>query len=293
MVRSLLLTLVFVVCWVAFVQSQTIYELISAGRIEEARDSLGRQSSASVRDATTLFCQALLEPEAENAVRLMDAALAGRPLAEHQEEIAFRLAQFYLMRKDYRKVAEAVTDYQSRWERGRFRGEMQRLSILADEQGKAYASALKQCDAYLMDNSAGDRQHWGLVDKVRILMAHGKDIGAGETLRQLSKAKKGVGAVVSDAASNVAATHCRTLAISSAVGETARANCGSSSLARSAGKAEKTIFALIDSGAAGATTMLRAYSGMGLLSTQRQACAYGSPIERSDAARVTTLNHGW
>jgi hypothetical protein len=97
------------------------------------------------------------------------------------------------MRKDYRKLSETVADYRSRWETGRYRGEMQRLSVLTDGLSKEYESALRQCDRYLMDNSSGDKQHWGLVDKARILSAHGMEIGAGETLRQLSRSKKGVG----------------------------------------------------------------------------------------------------
>src|SRR5215213_1205549 len=69
------------------------------------------------------------------------------------------------------------------------------------------------------------------------------------------------------------------------------ANCGSRSLAISLCNAEKTILESIHSGVAGTTTMSRAYSGMGLSSTQRAACEYFCPTERSDAASATTLNH--
>jgi hypothetical protein len=193
MARLLFSTLVLVVWSFTAARPDSIYDLIMAGRVDDARDSLSRQTSASVRDATNLFCQALLEPEGARAAGLMQAALGSGPRAEYLEEITFRLAQYYLMRKDYRRLAETVTDYQSRWESGQYRGEMQRLSVLTDELSKEYESALRQCDRYLMDNSSGDKQHWGLVDKVRILSAHGKAIGAGETLRQLSKSKRGVG----------------------------------------------------------------------------------------------------
>ena len=193
MARLLISILVLLIWFSTPARPDTIYDLIKAGRVDEARDSLSRQSSVSVRDATTLFCQALLEPEADRAVSLMEAALGSNPRAEYREEITFRLAQYCLMRKDYRRLAETVTDYQSRWEKGRFRGEMQRLSILTDGLSKEYESALRQCDRYLLDNSSGDKQHWGLVDKVRILSAHGKEIGASETLRQMSRSKKGVG----------------------------------------------------------------------------------------------------
>jgi hypothetical protein len=193
MVRLLASIIILLACCFIPLRADTVYDLITSGRIEEARDSLSRMTSASVRDANTLYCQALLEPDADQSVRLMEAALGSTPRADLQEEMAFRLAQYALMRKDYRRLSEIVTDYQSRWETGRFRGEMQRYSMLADEHGKAYGAALKLCDQYLIDNSSGDRQHWGLVDKVRVLLSHGKEIGAGETLRQLSKSKKGVG----------------------------------------------------------------------------------------------------
>ncbi|MCX6834167.1 MAG: SPOR domain-containing protein [candidate division Zixibacteria bacterium] len=193
MARLLPSTLVLVIWSFTVARPDTIYDLIKSGHVDEARDSLSRQTSASVRDATDLFCQALLEPEGARAVGLIQAALASGPGAEYREEITYRLAQYYLMRKDYRRLAETVTEYQSRWEGGRYRGEMQRLSVLTDELSKEYESALRLCDRYLLDNSTGDKQHWGLVDKVRILKAHGKEIGAGETLRQLSRSKKGVG----------------------------------------------------------------------------------------------------
>src|SRR5699024_4363712 len=44
--------------------------------------------------------------------------------------------------------------------------------------------------------------------------------------------------------------------------------------------------------AAGVTTIPRAYSGMGTSSSQRQACAYGWPIDRTEPANATTLNQG-
>ena len=190
----LLLPLLISLAWFPSpARPDTVYDLIKAGRIDEAQDSLSGQTRASVRDANTLFCQGLLEPDADQSVRLMQAALDGNPSAQFQEEMMYRLAQFYLMRRDYRKLSEIIAEYKSRWENGRFRGEIQRLSVLADELDKEYESALRQCDRYLMDNSSGDQQHWGLVDKVRILNAHGKEIGASEILRQLSRAKKGAG----------------------------------------------------------------------------------------------------
>ena len=173
--------------------SQTVYELIQGGRLEEARDSLSAHASAAVRDGNTLFYQSLLESNGAASARLMNAALDATLPSQHREEITYRLAQYYLLRKDYRRVTDLLTDYFSRWEKGSYRQEMLRMSVLADEQTGSFETALRQCDRYLVENATGDPQQWGLIDKARILNTHGKQIGAAETIKQLSHSRKGVG----------------------------------------------------------------------------------------------------
>ncbi|MEW5796397.1 MAG: SPOR domain-containing protein [Candidatus Zixiibacteriota bacterium] len=173
--------------------AQTVYSLIQKGKLMEARDSLSRLAQASVRDGNTLFYQGLLEQDGAIAVKSMEAAFEASLPSQHHEEISYRLAQYYLFTGDYRRLASLVSDYFSRWERGMYRAEMRRLSVFADERTGSYESALRQCDRYLVDNSSGDPQQWGLIDKARVLSAHGKQIGAAETIRQLSRSRKGVG----------------------------------------------------------------------------------------------------
>jgi tetratricopeptide (TPR) repeat protein len=191
--RLVVLLPVLIIMLASAARPESIHTLILKGRLDEARDSLSRLATAATRDGSILYYQSLLEADAAQAVRLMEAALSAGLPSQYREEISYRLAQYYLLRKDYRKLSELLAEYHSLWERGRYRAEMMRLSILTDELNKAYESALRQCDRYLVDNSDGDLQQWGLIDKARILDANGKPIGANETVRQLSRSKKGVG----------------------------------------------------------------------------------------------------
>jgi tetratricopeptide (TPR) repeat protein len=174
-------------------QSESVYSLIQRGRFDEARDSLSRQASASVRDGDALFCQALLETNGAAAARLMEAALGAPNGSTHAEEITYRLAQYYHFRRDYNRVSELVDNYLTDWSKGSFRGRMLRLSVLADERAGELDAALRQCDRYLVENSSGESQQWGLIDKARVMEANGKSIGAAETVKQLSRSRRGPG----------------------------------------------------------------------------------------------------
>ncbi|MCD6248826.1 MAG: SPOR domain-containing protein [candidate division Zixibacteria bacterium] len=192
--RCLLITsLTLILSLVTSAQSETIYTLILKGRLVEARDSLSLQTSAATRDGNTLFYQSLLEPDAEQSVRLMKAALKATLQSHHREEIMYRLAQYNLLQGNYGELSQLVAEYQSRWETGRYSAAMRRLSVLVDELQQGYESALRQCDRFLVRYTDRDYQHWGLIDKARILAGYGKRIGADKTLRQLSRARKGVG----------------------------------------------------------------------------------------------------
>ncbi len=191
--RLLITSLILIVGLVTSVPADTVYTLILKGRLEEARDSLSARASAATRDGNTMFCQSLLEPDADQAVRLMEAARNTTLLSQHREEISYRLAQYYMLRGEYTEVSELVTEYQSLWESGKHDAEMRRISVLVDELQDSHESALRQCDRYLVRYTDRDLQQRGLIDKARILGGHGKRIGANETLRQISRSRKGVG----------------------------------------------------------------------------------------------------
>lgn len=176
-----------------YVRCEDVYSLILTGRLEQARDSLSRVATASSRDGNLLYYQSLLEPEADQAAHLMEAALQASVLVRYEEEIYYRLAQYYVLKKNYQRLSRLLADYHSRWEKGKYRDEMQRLSVLLEELGANFEAALQQCDRYLVSHTEGDDEQWGNIDKARILNAHKKGIGASKMLRRLSHAESGPG----------------------------------------------------------------------------------------------------
>lgn len=173
------------------VNADDIYKLIRGGKLDEARESLSQIATASRRDGDNLFYQSLLEPEADAAARLMEAALQTSVSVRFQEEIYFRLAQYYLLEGNRDRLEQILADYQARWPQGKYEADMMRLSVLLDEMTQNYEAALRQCDRYLVTYSSSPFEQWGQIDKARVLAANNKNIGSMKTLRQLSRAESG------------------------------------------------------------------------------------------------------
>ncbi len=191
--RRIVLATFLAVTLGSLARSESVYSLIQRGRLDEARDSLSQHTSAGVRDGNVLFFQGLLETNGDEAARLMEAARTAPVKSIYLEDITYRLAQYYFVCGNYTRLGELANGYLSTWAKGTYRSQMIRLSVLSAEKTKAYDAALKQCDRYLSDNSGLDAQQWGLIDKARILEGNGKQIGAAETVRQLSRSRKGPG----------------------------------------------------------------------------------------------------
>ncbi len=189
--KRLIFTILFSLAVSTTAFAADIYNLITQGKLDEARQELSALATASSRDGNVLFYQSLLEPDGEQAARLMEASLSASVSVRFQEEIYYRLAQYSLLAKNWSRLSELLIDYRSRWETGKYEGEMLRLSILLDESQKDFESALTQCDRYLVRNPSKTDQQWGHVDKARIFGASGKGIGSLETLRKISRAKSG------------------------------------------------------------------------------------------------------
>lgn len=193
MKNKLLLITLLVLVTAAPGRADVIYSLITRGELDRARDSLYSASTASLRDGNRLFYLSLLEPKAEKSVQLMEGALNAAVSAAYREDIYFRLAQYYFLRGDLKKLERTVDDYRALWEAGKYRGEMLRISILVDEAVRAYESAVRQADRYLLEYSKGDPAQWGIIDKARVMRRHNKRIGAHKLLRKLSREKSGPG----------------------------------------------------------------------------------------------------
>jgi len=174
-------------------QADNIYSLIVKGDLKAASDMLSSASTASLRDGNRLFYLSLLEPSADKSAQLMEAALNAAVAATYREEIYYRLAQYYFLQGDLRKLERIVNDYRALWEMGKYRGEMLRFSILVDQLAQAYESAIRQADRYLLEYAEGDPVQWGIIDKARVMLLFHKYIGAEKLLRKLSRDKSGPG----------------------------------------------------------------------------------------------------
>lgn len=177
----------------AHAQADNIYSLIVNGNLKQASDSLSSASTASLRDGNRLFYLSLLESSADKSAQLMEAALNAAVAAAYREEIYFRLANYYFLKGDLKKLERIVNDYRALWEVGQYRGQMLRFSILVDQMAQAYESAVRQTDRYLLEYAEGDPAQWGIIDKARVMTNYQKRIGADKLLRKLSREKSGPG----------------------------------------------------------------------------------------------------
>ncbi len=173
--------------------SAGIYELIASGRLAEAADSLSHYATAATRDGDILFYRALIESNAAESARLMEAALQASISHRHRQELFYRLAQYYLVTNQFQDLARIVNEYRTYFEEGEFDREMLRLSILLDEKAGRYESALRQADRYLVRYKGSEVAQWGSIDKARLMLAQQKRIGAVEMLRALSREPRGPG----------------------------------------------------------------------------------------------------
>jgi len=193
MKKKLLPITLLVLVMAAPSRADIIYSLIARGDLAEARDSLSSASTALLRDGNRLFYLSLLEPSADKSAQLMEAALNASVSAAYREEIYFRLAQYYFLQGDLKKLEQTVIDYRALWEAGKYRGEMFRISVLVDETVQAHESAVRQADRYLLEYSEGHLAQWGIIDKARVMQGYNKPIGAHKLLRKLSREKSGPG----------------------------------------------------------------------------------------------------
>ncbi len=187
-----IILLIFCLLCFSSVSAESIYEMISKGKLEKASKALSELSTASVRNGDILFYQALLEPDAGKSIQLLNASLDASVDIQYREEIYFKLAQYYLMIENYSKLQIIITDYRSNWGNGKYADQMIRYSILIDQNNKKYETALRQTDRYLLDFTDDERQQWGKIDKARILNYNSKNIGADRLLQKLSRSRSGI-----------------------------------------------------------------------------------------------------
>lgn len=191
--KTFLLVISLLVSLSLSASADTVYSLINDGRLKEASDSLSRLTTASLRDGNVLFYQSLIEKNADRSAQLMETALRSSVDLKYRPEIFYRLAQYYLIKHDYKNLSRVVNEYRATTESNTYSADMLRLSVIVDQMSGDYESALKQADRFQVKYGTSETAQWGMVDKARILAANNKSIGAVKLLRELSRAKTGVG----------------------------------------------------------------------------------------------------
>ncbi|MDF1545290.1 MAG: SPOR domain-containing protein [bacterium] len=171
--------------------AESIYTMIMDGRLEQASDSLSKLSTAASRDGDQLYFAALLEEDANQAARLLEASLTASVSAVYREDIYYRLAQYYLVKGDYKPLKELITLYKAQWEDGRHIGQISRYAALVAQLDGKYDAAIRTIDKYLLMHPNGDAAKRGEIDKARTMMEFNKKIGARKLLRNLSRGKHG------------------------------------------------------------------------------------------------------
>lgn len=174
-------------------QARDLFKLIQEGRLTEVSDSLSRLATAATRDGDLIFFRSLIETDAEISAQLMETALKSTLTHSYRQQVYYRLANYYLLKRDYPSLSRVVNEYRAAYESGAYEQEMMRLSILADELQGSFELAQRQADRYSVRFSRGAEDQWGRLDRARIMMAHKKQIGAIRLLQKLSREKHGVG----------------------------------------------------------------------------------------------------
>jgi len=205
---------IIIVVWFGFpaicgsATAQDIYLLIQSGKIDDAREAMQARSGQIQSDGNLLFCAALLEPNADSATALLEAALAKGAEDRFAQESYYRLAQMSCLTERYEKAVQWTLEYAGHYPKGVFLPDVTRLQALAFEQTNRSAQALDIVDQYVKRKLDREVAQRGLLDKARLLANMGKPVGAAAILSRLTK--EGDGEAVPPALYMLAATSLRT-----------------------------------------------------------------------------------
>jgi len=204
---------IIVVVWFLFlaacggVTAQDIYLLIQSGKLDDAREALQARSGQFHSDGSLLFYAALVQPDADSAAALLEAALANGAQDRFAQECYRRLAQISCLTKRYEQAIQWTLEYIGKYPKGAFWPDISRLQALALEQTSRPAQALDIIDQYVKRKLDRDVAQQGLLEKARLLADMGKPVGATTILSRLTK--EGDGEAVPPALYTLAATSLR------------------------------------------------------------------------------------
>lgn len=168
-----------------------IHQLIEHGRWRAASDRLSDMGDIR-SNGSLLFLQGLLERSADRAAHFFETALERGVAVKYQEEIYFRLTQYYLQKNNLSKVSDLTTEYRTRWEKGKYRAAMARMRILSQELTGDRSTAFDLTERYLKSFSKGDAAQWGQVDRARVLLGERGDNNGIEQFEELAAGRSDI-----------------------------------------------------------------------------------------------------
>jgi len=176
-----------VVCRLA--ASSDVIELIDEGKIEEARRVIAEASTATRRDGTLLYYQALLEPDGKKAMQFHDAAFKAEMEPQFLENSTYLRALYHLAEGNYEKLGSTAEAYLQYWENAKHRPEVMRLAALAFKKQKESARADGYRNGLIKEFAGSPTGKIGELDEAVKLYEKKDYLAAQKICRHLSNTK--------------------------------------------------------------------------------------------------------
>jgi tetratricopeptide (TPR) repeat protein len=190
--KIMLRIIVFLIFQVAFCQSaltSDVIDLLNEGKIDEARRLVAESSTATLRDGTLLYYQALLEPDGQKSMQFHDAAFKAEMEPQFLEHSTYLRALYHLADRNYEKLGATSEAYLQYWENGKYRAEVLRLAALAFKKQNEFAKS-DRFRKNLIDEFAGSRTgKIGQLDEAVRLYEKKDYLAAQKICRKLSNSK--------------------------------------------------------------------------------------------------------
>ncbi len=145
--------------------SGEIYDLIREGKLVQAREKIDATATASRRNGTLLYYQALIESDGAQSLEFLETAFKTGMSPEYLEDNIYRMAQYYLAAQDFDKLESSAQAYLQYWENGLHRSEVLRLYAIACEQNRETERADQYRDRLLRESEGSRMEYVARLDR--------------------------------------------------------------------------------------------------------------------------------
>ncbi len=166
-----------------------IVELIKSGKLNEARQKMALSQTATRRDGTLLYYQALLEEDGKKSLDFLEAAFKAEMSAEYLEDNIYRQALYLQAACDFDKLVTTTGAYLDYWDNGQYRSEMIRLKAFGLEKLDKNREATQYRRQLTKDYKDGKYGIIGKLDMARQLYSDREYILAQDICRPLGNSK--------------------------------------------------------------------------------------------------------